>query len=145
MSPTLFVVSACLAGVACRYDGTSSPCPQVIELVARGQAIPLCPEVLGGLPTPRPPCEKCSGNIQDRHGNDCTAAFQQGARQALELAQQFGATAAILKTRSPSCGFGNIYDGTFSKTRTAGIGLWAALLQQAGMALYSEENLPPSV
>lgn len=145
MPPTIFVVSACLAGVACRYDGTSSPCPQVIELVACGQAIPLCPEVLGGLATPRPPCEKLSDSIQDRHGNDCTDAFQQGARLALAVALQFGATAAILKTRSPSCGFGSIYDGTFSKTRIAGTGLWAALLQQAGMTLYSEEHLPPHV
>lgn len=142
MVHALFVVSACLAGKACRYDAGSNPCPQVMELVAQGKALPLCPEVLGGLPCPRPPCENVKGRIMDRQGNDHSAAFVRGATEALAQARAFGASAAILKSRSPSCGFGQIYDGTFSKSLTQGHGLWANLLQQEGISLYSEENLP---
>lgn len=142
MTQSLFVVSACLAGKACRYDGTSSPCARVMELVAQGKALPLCPEMLGGLPCPRPPCENAKGRIVDKQGKDYSAAFVRGAEEALAQARAYGARAAILKSRSPSCGFGQIYDGTFSKSLTQGQGLWASLLQQDGIDLYSEENLP---
>lgn len=142
MIHTLFVVSACLAGKACRYDGGASPCPEVMELVARGKALPLCPEVLGGLPSPRPPCENVHGRILDRQGNDHSTAFWHGAQEALAQTRACGASIAILKSRSPSCGFGQIYDGTFSKRLTPGQGLWASLLQQDGIRLYSEEDLP---
>ena len=140
-----FAVSACLAGHACRYDGKASPCPAVVKLVEQGEALPLCPEVLGGLPVPRIPCERCNDRVLDKSGHDQTAAFVSGAEKALKLAQAAGCSAAILKTRSPSCGNGVIYDGTFSHVRTAGSGIWAEYLRAAGFTLYSEENLPPDI
>lgn len=138
-----YVVSACLAGTACRYDGGSNPCPKVLRLVKEGLAVPACPEMLGGLPVPRQPCELKSGRVVSRDGRDLTAAFLHGAQCALELARQHGCTAAILKSRSPSCGFGKIYDGTFNHALCPGEGVWARLLREAGLTLYSEENLPP--
>lgn len=142
MSHTKFVVSACLAGIPCRYNGKCSLCPEVMPLVNTGKALPLCPECLGNLPVPRFPCENVNGRITNTQGEDCTAAYTLGAQKALLLTLEYGATAAILKSRSPSCGFNGIYDGTFSKKLTHGDGLWAALLRKAGIALYSEENLP---
>lgn len=142
MTPAVYVVSACLAGTPCRYNGTSHACAQVMELVAQGRAVPLCPEVLGHLPVPRMPCELCSGKVIDAQGNDHTHAFMLGARVALHKALQSGAKAAILKSRSPSCGVGVVYDGTFRKKLVSGNGVWAALLQEAGFRLYTEESLP---
>jgi len=138
-----FAVSACLAGCPCRYDGKASPCPEVIRLVKRGEALPFCPEVLGGLPTPRTPCERMGTRVLDRDGNDQTLAFLSGAREATRLARAVGCTAAILKSRSPSCGNGEIYDGSFRHIRIPGIGIWAKMLREAGFVLFSEENLPP--
>lgn len=132
------VVSACLAGQNCRYDGGSSPCTAVIRLVEKGIALPLCPEQLGGLPTPRPPCELRNGEVWSRNEN-YSAAFQRGADRALRLAQDARCTVAILKTRSPSCGADGIYDGTFSKRLVPGEGLWARALRQAGFHIYTEE------
>lgn len=143
MPHTLYVVSACLAGTPCRYNGTSHACPQVMALVAQGRAVPLCPEVLGGLSVPRLPCELHNGRVMDSMGGDHTQAFVQGAEVAVQHALHCGATAAILKSRSPSCGWGKVYDGTFSKRLVAGNGLWAAGLLQAGLRVYSEEALPP--
>lgn len=140
---TPYVVSACLAGVACRYDGGSNPCPEVLQLVQAGLAVPACPEALGGLPVPRPPCELKGGRVISRDGRDVTAAFLRGAHRALEIARRHGCTAAILKSRSPSCGFGQIHDGSFKRRLCPGQGVWAQLLREAGFALYSEENLPP--
>lgn len=141
---TPYVVSACLAGVACRYDGGSNPCPQVVQLVQEGLAVPACPEALGGLSVPRPPCEVKRGRVIDRDGRDMTTAFLRGAHRALEIAHRHGCTAAVLKSRSPSCGFGRIYDGSFNRRLCPGDGVWAQLLRKAGLALYSEENLPPT-
>lgn len=164
----VYVVSACLAGCPCRYDGGSNPCPAVIELVRRGEALPLCPEELAELPVPRPPCElqrPCQGaehtpclslepgqtqslslsasqsrTVLSKDGQDMSAAFARGARLALEAALAHGCTRAILKSRSPSCGISGVYDGTFSKTLTPGMGLWAQLLAEQGVELFSEEN-----
>lgn len=142
MCTQFYVVSACLAGEPCRYDGTSHPCPEVIALVQQGKALPLCPEVMGALPVPRVPCEQCAGRVIDRHGADLSLAFSRGAQKAVHMAVDSGCTAAILKTRSPSCGFGHIYDGTFTKKLVQGEGVWARALREAGFALYSEEDLP---
>lgn len=138
-----FVVSACLAGEPCRYDGQSNPCPEVITLVAAGLAIPLCPEQLGGLPTPRTPCELRGGNVVSRTGDDMTKAFLLGVERAMRTAKDSGCAAAILKSRSPSCSPDGVYDGSFTRTCVAGQGLWARKLRLAGFTLYSEENLPP--
>ena len=129
----MMIVSACLAGFPCRYDGKAKPCAEAVELVRAGKAIPVCSEQLGGLPTPRPPCEIRSGRVIDTCGADRTESFHRGAQAVLTLAQTYGATQALLQNRSPSCGTGWIYDGTFSKTLTAGDGITARLLKENGI------------
>ena len=129
----MMIVSACLAGFPCRYDGKARPCAQVVELVRAGKAIPVCPEQLGGLPTPRTSCEIRDGRVVDAEGYDRTEAFRRGARAVLEIAQTYGATEALLQSRSPSCGSGRIYDGSFTKTLTAGDGVTARLLKENGI------------
>ncbi len=129
----MMIVSACLAGFPCRYDGKARPCAQVVELVRAGKAIPVCPEQLGGLPTPRTSCEIREGRVVDADGHDRTEAFQCGARAVLQIAQTYGATEALLQSRSPSCGSGRIYDGSFTKTLTAGDGVTARLLKENGI------------
>ncbi|MGE9984377.1 DUF523 domain-containing protein [Desulfovibrio sp. SGI.169] len=141
----LYVVSGCLAGLACRYDGGSNPCAAVIRLVEEGRAVPVCPESLAGLSVPRLPCELAGGRVLSQDGRDLTESFLRGAQLALSAAQRCGCTAAILKSRSPSCGFGQIYDGTFSRRLCPGEGIWARLLREAGFALFSEERLPPGL
>ncbi len=137
-----YVVSACLAGQYCRYDGGTSPCTFVSQLVKSDHALALCPEQLGGLPTPRFPCEIRQGQVYNVHGQDKTQAFIQGAQRALQLAQAQGCKAAILKSRSPSCGRDTIYDGSFTKKLILGQGIWASMLLHAGFTLFTEENLP---
>ena len=147
-----YVVSGCLAGLACRYDGGSNPCPAVVKLVEAGLAVPICPESLSGLPVPRPPCEQVREapggdriRVLSRTGEDVTSAFERGARRALEKALASGCRKAILKARSPSCGVGEVYDGTFSHTLRPGDGLWARLLREAGFSLWAEDELPPDI
>ena len=133
----MILVSACLAGVSCRYDGTSSLNPAVADLVRRGEALAVCPETLGGLPVPRVPCEIVSAEGQavvvSRDGRDFTAAFLLGARKTLDTALEAGVSRALLKRRSPSCGIGEIYDGSFTGRLTRGDGLAAALLAENGI------------
>lgn len=145
-----YVVSGCLAGLSCRYDGGSNPCPEVVKLVEAGLAVPVCPESLSGLPVPRPPCEQVREapgkdriRVLSRSGEDVTAAFELGARRALDAALATGCRAAILKARSPSCGVGAVYDGTFSHRLRPGDGLWARRLREAGFSLWTEDDLPP--
>ncbi|MBQ3159522.1 MAG: DUF523 domain-containing protein [Clostridia bacterium] len=129
----MMIVSACLAGFPCRYDGKARPCAQVVELVRAGKAIPVCPEQLGGLPTPRTSCEIREGRVVDADGRDRTEAFQRGAKAVLRIAQTYVATEALLQSRSPSCGSGWIYVGSFTKTLTAGDGVTARLLKENGI------------
>lgn len=137
-----YIVSACLAGRKCKYDGQSNPCREVMELVGQGRALPVCPECMSGLPIPRSPCEQRHGRVFSRDGDDWTEALEKGAEKALEIALASGAGNAILKCRSPSCGCGEIYDGTFSGKVCAGNGIWARKLLEAGFEIYSEEKLP---
>lgn len=137
----MIIVSACLAGVGCRYDGTAKPCEVVLRLVAEGRAIPVCPEQLGGLPTPRQPSERVGKRVLSKDGGDVTAEFQRGAEEVMELARLAGAKQAILKSRSPSCGCGRIYDGTFSGTIIEGNGVLAELCLRTGMEVKTEEDL----
>ena len=137
-----FIVSACLAGLMCRYDGSSNPHPEVMRLVATRQAIPVCPEALAGLSIPRLPCEMRGKGIFNKDGANMTEAFILGAQKALRIAKQHGCREAILKNRSPSCGVDHIYDGTFSGTLIPGMGLLAQLLRQQGFKLYTEEHMP---
>ena len=136
------MVSACLAGLHCRYDGRTNHKPEVAELVASGLAVPVCPEELGGLPTPRDPSERCGSAVVSCTGRDVSAEFAAGAEAALYIAEEYGCSAAILKARSPSCGCGRIYDGTFSRTLVPGNGLFADLLLKKGFEVFTEETWP---
>ncbi|WP_424450050.1 DUF523 domain-containing protein [Pseudodesulfovibrio tunisiensis] len=132
------IVSACLAGEPCRYDGQSVPFEPAVELVRQGRALLVCPEQLGGLPTPRTPAEIVDGRVLDRDGNDVTHAFELGARKALDLAREAGCEEALLKSRSPSCGPDTVYDGTFSGRLIPGEGMFAALLRKNGVMVRAE-------
>ena len=136
------LVSACLLGEPCRYDGRSVPSEAVIEMAHRCKLVPVCPEVLGGLPTPRNPSEiQTDGRVLDAAGIDRTAAFEVGAREALCLARDHGCMRAILKENSPSCGVRRVYDGTFSGTLVPGMGKTAALLAASGIEVLSDVDL----
>ena len=136
----MIIVSACLAGYRCRYDGKVIPDPEIVDLVKNGKAIPVCPEMLGGLPCPRVPAERSSdGQVVTRDGRSVTAEFGCGAKETLRIAQIYACDRAILKARSPSCGKGKIYDGTFSGTVTDGNGVTAELLMQHGIIVETKE------
>ena len=141
MTDEKIIVSACLAGLRCRYDGETKPCEKVVEMVAAGKALPVCPEQLGGLPTPRVPAEMRGGRVMRQDGVDVTAEFIRGAQESLMLAQLVGATKAILKSRSPSCGSEAIYDGSFSGKLIPGDGVTAALFKANGIHVITEEDL----
>ena len=148
---SLLLISACLVGIPCRYDGGSCPHDQLQALAARGDVLPLCPEVLGGLPTPRSPTEIQGGDggdvlegrawVVNIEGKDVTTEFLAGAQKALRVAQRWGIKEAILKARSPSCGVGQIYDGSFSGRLVEGDGVTAALLKREGIIVKSEEEV----
>ena len=135
------LVSACLLGIRCKYSGGDNLCPQVAALRDQYQLVPVCPEQLGGLPTPRAPAERRGDQIITTDGRDVTAEYQKGAEEALRLARLFNCQAAVLKARSPSCGCGEIYDGTFTGTRVPGDGVTAALLRDSGLTVLTEEDL----
>ena len=135
------LVSACLLGCPCRYDGKGQAHPDVLALRERHCLIPVCPEQLGGLPTPRPPAERRNGAVLTCEVTDVTEQYRQGGEAAVALARLLGCTCAILKERSPSCGHGEIYDGTFSHTRVPGNGVAAALLAEAGLEVLGESQV----
>lgn len=147
----MILVSSCLAGIPCRYDGKSQPNKEVVELVSRGLAFPVCPECLGGLPIPRYSAEIVGGSGEDVLAGrakvmartpdgdiDVTAAFIKGAYCALQAARTIDAKSVILKSNSPSCGCGTIYDGSFSGGRREGNGVTAALLAANGLDVSSK-------
>ncbi|MGI6150501.1 MAG: DUF523 domain-containing protein [Christensenellales bacterium] len=146
----MIIVSACLAGCRCRYDGDHKADLRIEDLVSRGLAIPVCPEQLGGLSTPRPPSEIVNGSGEDvllgkakvlsRDKKDVTEQFLKGAHETLRLCNMIGAKKAVLKAHSPSCGCGLIYDGTFSGKMREGDGVTAALLRNNGIQVLSEEE-----
>ena len=136
------LVSACLLGVMCRYDGQSRPDEKVLTLLKNHVLVPVCPEQLGGLSTPRCPCEIQGDRVMSRDGDDRTAEYEKGALEALRLCRLFSCEAAVLKAKSPSCGLGCVYDGTFSGTLRPGDGVTAGLLKNRGVPVYSEKNLP---
>lgn len=135
------LISACLLGCCCRYDGASKPHPLAEILAQRHTLVPVCPEQLGGLPTPRPPAERQGDRVVTQEGQDVTEQYRRGAEEALRLCRLMRCEAAVLKERSPSCGCGTIYDGTFSKTLCSGDGVAADLLASAGIAVYGESQL----
>lgn len=134
------LVSACLMGFRCRYDGGTQRLACLDALRERHVLIPVCPEVMGGLPTPREPSEIRDGRVVSRDGRDVTEAFRRGAREAERIARSCGCGCALLKERSPSCGLGKVYDGTFSGTLTDGDGLCARLLADRGLRVIGESR-----
>lgn len=135
------LVSACLLGVACRYDGKSKPNPEVLKLVEKFNLIPICPEQLGGLPTPRIPSEISNTKVLTSEGKDVTLEYKKGAIEALKIANIFNCKLAILKEKSPSCGCGKIYDGNFNKTLIVGNGITAQLFLENGINVIGETSI----
>ena len=144
------ICSACLLGIKCRYDGRDKPNAKVLDLAKKEILIPVCPEQLGGLSSPRDPSETTGigsevldgkARVITKDGKDVTQNFIKGAEEVLKLAKLFNVKEAILKQRSPSCGCGKIYDGTFSNTLVDGDGVAAALLKRNNINVISEEDL----
>ncbi|MEM2249174.1 MAG: DUF523 domain-containing protein [Candidatus Bathyarchaeia archaeon] len=133
--------SACLLGIKCRYDGRDALNEKVIELLKTEILIPVCPEQLGGLPTPREPAEIRDERVITRSGKDVTENFKRGAEEVLKIAKLFDIKEAVLKQGSPSCGCGRIYNGTFSGKTVKGDGITTALLKKHGIKVITEEDL----
>lgn len=146
----MIVVSACLGGIACRYDGNDNLVSKIQELLQKEETVLVCPEVLGGLPTPRPSAEIIGGNgddvldgkakVIDQDGNDVTEAFVQGAYKALEEIKDLNPEYIILKERSPSCGSSTIYTGEFNGNKQDGYGVTTALFRRYGFTVISEDD-----
>ncbi|QDX92664.1 DUF523 domain-containing protein [Brevibacillus laterosporus] len=147
----MLLVSSCLAGLNCRYNGSHSLDEKVKELVTQNKAVTVCPELLGGFITPRESAEIVGGNgddvlrgtakVVEKSGRDVTHLYIDGAYQTLQLAKQYQATHLVLKENSPSCGSHNIYNGHFSNQRIPGQGVTSALLRQEGFIVISENEL----
>ena len=135
------IVSTCLLGIPCRYDGKSKPVNQVIKLKDKYELIPVCAEVLGGLPTPRIGAEIVGNKVLRSDGVDVTKEYHKGANEVLKIAKENNCTIAILKSKSPSCGKGKIYDGTYTKTLIEGNGILTDLLLKNGIKVYSETEI----
>jgi uncharacterized protein YbbK (DUF523 family) len=135
------LISACLLGEPCRYDGIGKRIAELDALSARYELLPFCPEVAAGLSTPRSPSERVGACVVTKDGADVTQAYRTGAELALSLCRREGCVAAVLKERSPSCGSGEIYDGTFTHTVISGDGVTAELLKRNGIPVYGESQL----
>jgi uncharacterized protein YbbK (DUF523 family) len=141
----MILVSACLAGINCRYGGGSCEDAAIKAMVQQGKAIPVCPEILGGLDVPRPACElirAADGSVRvvSKDGRDLTAAMVRGAKKTLAVAKALGVAKVIVKSRSPSCGYGLIYDGTFTGKLVSGNGLAVELLLKNKIKVYTEND-----
>lgn len=140
---TAILISACLIGIPCRYDGAGNRLPQAEDLKKRYNLIPFCPECYGGLATPRPPAEiQADGRVCTQEGLDVSEAFDKGAQHAVTICQDFSIRYALLKANSPSCGPTTTYDGSFSHTLTNRSGLTAKALIEHGVKVYSELDFP---
>lgn len=134
------LVSACLLGVSCRYSGDGYLHNEILQLKKEHHLIPICPEILGGLPTPRIPCEIVGDKVINQQGEDITEAFNKGAMETVSICKHLDVDVAILKKNSPSCGYGKIYDGTFTKKLMIGNGITTRQLIQLGIPIYNEDN-----
>ena len=132
------LISACLLGMSCRYNGEGQIIPGTDKLMEKHHLVPICPEIYGGLSTPREPSEIKNGRVISKSGNDLTEYFERGAQEILALAKLYHCKYAILKERSPSCGYKEIYDGTFSGKIINGNGILAALLLKNGIVIIDE-------
>ena len=135
------LVSACLLGFKCRYDGRSCGKDSVTALLEKYEFIPFCPEIYGGLTTPRDPSEIRGDRVVSSKGRDVTAEYTKGAEEALRMAKLYGCHTALLKEKSPSCGSGKIYDGTFTGRLTNGWGTAAKLLKENGIRVLGESDI----
>jgi uncharacterized protein YbbK (DUF523 family) len=138
---TIKICSACLLGIKCRYDGKEKRDKKLINLSCKEMLIPVCPEQLGGLSTPREPAEQKGKKVFTKSGKDVSKNFEKGAREVLKIAKLYRVKEAILKQGSPSCGCGQIYDGTFSGRIIKGDGVTASLLKKNGIKVITEEDL----
>ena len=139
----LILVSACLAGVNCKYNGGNNLNLEILKLVQEGKAILVCPEQLGGLSTPRKPSEivdRVSSKVAASDGTDVTEEYQKGAYETLKIANLYQVKKAILKSKSPSCGNTTIYDGTFTHTLTGGEGITTKLLRENGIEVINDDE-----
>lgn len=135
------IVSECLLGSPCRYDGLSKPCDEVIALSEKYELIPICPEVMGGLPTPRIPAEIKNGEVIRKDGVNVTENYKIGAEKSLKIAKENDCKIAILKSKSPSCGCGLVYDGTYSKVLVEGNGITADLFIKNEVKVINESEI----
>lgn len=134
-------VSACLLGENCKYNGGNNKNEDVIKLAEKHKLVPICPECFAGLPTPRMPSEIRDCKVFSKNGADVTKEFYDGAEKALYVAEECGCSLAVLKERSPSCGFGKVYDGSFTGTLTDGNGIAAQMLYDHGIVIIGESQL----
>jgi len=141
MEKEKILVSACLLGLNCKYDGENNRNEKVLEYIKDKEVIPVCPEIFGGLQTPRIPSEIVGDKVLNREKIDVTKEYQKGAEETLYLAKLFNVKKALLKESSPSCGSNTIYDGTFSKNKKEGMGITAQLLKENGIEIISEKEL----
>ena len=135
------LVSACLLGINCKYNGNNNKNDKVLEYIKDKEVIPICPEIMGGLSTPRIPAEILNDKVVNSEGLDVTDSFKKGANEVLYLAKLFNVKKAILKAKSPSCGVGEIYDGTFTHTKISGDGITARLLKENNIEVITELDL----
>lgn len=141
MSKVNIAISACLLGMACRYDGASKTYNKIEELKEKYNLIPICPEVLGGLSTPRSPSEIIGDKVINKDGFDNTNYFLEGAKKALDICIKNNCKIAILKESSPSCGVNLIYDGSFSGKKIKGMGITSRQLTSFGIKIYTEDDI----
>ena len=135
------LISACLLGVSCRYDGKSKPLPEALKLMEKYNLIPVCAEIMGGLSTPRPPAEIIGEKVLTESGRDVSAEYARGAEEVLRLGKIFGCKKALLKEKSPSCGSGIIHNGKFDGGLVPGFGNTAELLIKNGIEVFGESRI----
>lgn len=134
------LVSACLLGINCKYNGNNNKNNKILELLKDYDLIPVCPETLGGLQTPRVPSEIRNDKVITKDGRDVTKEYKKGAEETLKIAKLYDCKIAILKEKSPSCGCGKIYDGTFTKTLVDGDGMTTRLLKENNIKIIGESD-----
>ena len=139
------LVSACLLGINCKYNGGNNLSPELVRFLEDHEIIPVCPEILGRRPIPRPPVEIVNGVVREKDGTDRDREFRDGAAEGLRIAREHGIDLAILQSRSPSCGVNEVYDGTFSGTKKTGHGVFADLLIKEGFKVIDIEDFDPKL
>ena len=141
MKKEKILVSACLLGINCKYDGNNNKNDKVLEYLKDKEVIPICPEIYGGLQTPRTPSEIVGDKVMTKEKTDVTKEYLKGAEETLKIAKLFNAKKALLKAKSPSCGNNEIYDGSFTGIKIKGMGITARLLKENGIEILNENEI----